>query len=350
MIENIDKRYLAGGVAVIIIGAIIWYYMSKSDSKIDGYKVPPHPQTLDELKVNSKYKKPILGGVDNFISEADCSDIIKIGQQIVEPSSLGSGADNTIDETMRSSQHSWLKHDAHPALLKIANYVSVLTATPLDNFEPFQIVNYGPNQFYKYHMDSCNPDAPDYSECLKNQAADGARKYTVLLYLNNNYIGGETHFSELDTVVKRPPGSLVVFQNLKDGGRETDPNSLHAGTPVIAGAKWIINLWIRDRKVNKASLQSAWPNQQMMDAIQQRESERQQAYHKQLALDEAQKGAQNDGASKDGAPKGGTPEGVGADWQSNSKEKGIGDKNVPANHIDIEDILPSRPPPKTVGK
>jgi hypothetical protein len=39
----------------------------------------------------------------------------------------------------------------------------------------------------------------------------------------------------------------VVFDNLFADGRP-DPDSLHAGTPVERGEKWLATLWIRQRR------------------------------------------------------------------------------------------------------
>ena len=42
-------------------------------------------------------------------------------------------------------------------------------------------------------------------------------------------------------------GRAVAFRNTDDAGRP-DPDSLHAGTPVLAGEKWLATLWFRERR------------------------------------------------------------------------------------------------------
>ena len=51
-------------------------------------------------------------------------------------------------------------------------------------------------------------------------------------------------------IIKPETGKLVIWDNtLEDGSG--DPNSLHAGLPVIAGTKYIAVIWIRGEKYKK---------------------------------------------------------------------------------------------------
>jgi prolyl 4-hydroxylase len=64
------------------------------------------------------------------------------------------------------------------------------------------------------------------------------------MYLNDDYDGGGTHFPALQLNVKGRRGDLLHFHNLgADGLGHRD--SLHAGTPVTAGEKWLLSQWIR---------------------------------------------------------------------------------------------------------
>ena len=59
--------------------------------------------------------------------------------------------------------------------------------------------------------------------------------------------GGGTAFPEANLVVDARMGRAVAFRNTDDAGRP-DPDSLHAGTPVLAGEKWLATLWFRERR------------------------------------------------------------------------------------------------------
>lgn len=54
---------------------------------------------------------------------------------------------------------------------------------------------------------------------------------SVLLYLNDNYQGGELYFKEFNLTVKPLAGSIVIFPSL--------PPYYHASLPLISGVKYI---------------------------------------------------------------------------------------------------------------
>ena len=275
-----DRKSIFIGIGVLVIILLVWYCIPTKSSKNQTGPVEkmtklsnrgrsPIPMTLEDLSRLSKYKKPIMGAADDFLTPDECQEIINIGKLIVKPSSVGFGKEGNIDNAARSSQHSWIKHDATTGLVRLTQYISTILKLPATHFEPFQIVHYGPDQFYKYHLDHCNPYAADYTECLKNAKEFGGRKYTVLVYLNKDYLAGETHFKELNTTVKGDPGSLLFFKNMKEDSSESDPLSLHAGTPVIEGEKWLLNVWVRDIPYLNDYSNVAFPCPGMIEMIEQ---------------------------------------------------------------------------------
>ena len=61
----------------------------------------------------------------------------------------------------------------------------------------------------------------------------------------------DTDFAAMDATVagvrvKPQAGRAVIFDNLREDG-SPDVDSLHAGTPVVRGEKWLATLWIRQR-------------------------------------------------------------------------------------------------------
>jgi prolyl 4-hydroxylase len=80
----------------------------------------------------------------------------------------------------------------------------------------------------------------------------GARFVTLLFYLSEGMIGGETSFPRwvnaetFDKLYVTPElGKAVLFYSqLPDGNM--DDFSQHAAEPVTDGEKWLINLWVWD--------------------------------------------------------------------------------------------------------
>ena len=97
---------------------------------------------------------------------------------------------------------------------------------------------------YKPHYDSFDYDA---EEGKKNWEPGGQRMLTALAYLNDVEEGGGTGFPNLGVEIEAKKGDVLVFHNTPPDSNKIHPKSLHAGLPVIAGEKWAINLWFRER-------------------------------------------------------------------------------------------------------
>ena len=85
-------------------------------------------------------------------------------------------------------------------------------------------------------------------QCTEFIKRGGQRILTVLIYLNDNFEGGETGFKNLNFKTKAKPGDALVFYPLGKEGKYCHPKALHAGLPVLRGEKWIANVWFRERK------------------------------------------------------------------------------------------------------
>jgi prolyl 4-hydroxylase len=99
-------------------------------------------------------------------------------------------------------------------------------------------VQYSEGGLFLPHYDACD------HHCERMDGKDGPRILTVLIYLNDNFEGGETSFPEIGKQVKPEKGKAVVFSNVDKYGRIIK-QSLHGGQPVVSGKKWIANKWIR---------------------------------------------------------------------------------------------------------
>ena len=111
--------------------------------------------------------------------------------------------------------------------------LAAISGTRVHQGEPLQILRYRPGQHYRRHYDFI-------------PGADNQRVLTALLYLNEDYTGGETAFPRLDLTVRGRMGDVLLFRNRRtDGGREEDME--HAGLPVLSGVKHIATRWIRER-------------------------------------------------------------------------------------------------------
>ena len=112
--------------------------------------------------------------------------------------------------------------------------------------EPISVLRYLPGEEYKPHYDHF---AVDEQGIPKVQDTNGQRLVTVFAYLNEVAEGGETDFPRLSVRVRSSKGKAVAFLNCDAAGKP-DPDTLHAGLPVIRGEKWLATLWFRERPFN----------------------------------------------------------------------------------------------------
>jgi len=111
--------------------------------------------------------------------------------------------------------------------------------------EPLVVLSYAPTQHYLPHRDYLPPAA-----LAARQPGAGQRRTTVCVYLNSVAAGGQTRFLVPGIDVEPVAGNAVVFENLHPDGRP-DPDSQHAGMPVITGEKWLATLWLRERNFRR---------------------------------------------------------------------------------------------------
>jgi len=124
---------------------------------------------------------------------------------------------------------------------RIANQLGA----PLACLEMSQVLHYGVGQEFVLHCDFLDPQA------LREEIArNGQRVATVLIYLNQDFEGGQTSFPRLGIDHRGRTGDALVFGNI-DAAGNPDPRSQHAGCPPISGEKWVFSQWVRNRSPDR---------------------------------------------------------------------------------------------------
>lgn len=128
-------------------------------------------------------------------------------------------------------------------LLELVNLRTARAAgMPPENAEGLGVLHYLPGESYAPHADYI-PETPANAAQL---AERGQRVKTLLVYLNEEFTGGETEFPLLGLRFKPPGGSALVFDNV-DANRQASPRTLHTGRPPTSGEKWLISKWFRTK-------------------------------------------------------------------------------------------------------
>lgn len=109
--------------------------------------------------------------------------------------------------------------------------------------EPVQGQRYLPGQQFKPHNDWFYTSEGYWPQ---EEARGGQRSWTTMAYLNTVEAGGVTHFTLAGLQIEPKPGVLLIWNNALPDGRPNE-GTLHAGLPVVKGAKYVITKWYRTR-------------------------------------------------------------------------------------------------------
>jgi len=121
--------------------------------------------------------------------------------------------------------------------------MALAAETPVDYAEDLVVLNYKEDERYYPHCDSFLPELPEQAAEIERK---GQRIRTCLVYLNEDFAGGETHFLHPEKKIRCPAGTALIFENVNEEG-DADEHSVHEGLPVTSGEKWLASKWFRDK-------------------------------------------------------------------------------------------------------
>ena len=178
--------------------------------------------------------------VPDFMGADECASLLEMIDRTCQPSEV---FDHGYKEVWRTS-HSGNVDRSNPFVHMLETRIDQLLGLPHDFGETMQGQRYLVGQEFKYHLDLFWTKA-DYWK--KEAKQGGQRSITAMCFLNDVAEGGDTAFTELGISIPPERGKLLIWNNQTPTGQ---PNELtmHAGTPVIRGKKYIITKWYRTRK------------------------------------------------------------------------------------------------------
>ncbi len=168
-----------------------------------------------------------------LFTPAECAYLIGAAEPMLAPSVVvDNRTGRQVPDPVRTSETAGFTWPLeNPAVHALNRRLAAASGTAVEQGEPLQVLRYRRGQEYKPHLDAI----PGFA----NQ-----RLMTVLVYLNDNFEGGETRFPSADLTIRGRAGDAILFRNLGRDGRP-DRTSLHAGLPVTSGTKLIASRWIR---------------------------------------------------------------------------------------------------------
>ena len=190
------------------------------------------------------YKVPTdkaeIFAIGDFLSAAECQRLILMIDAVAQPSTL---YDNDYACGFRSSDSGNLD-PRDPFVAGLSRRIDDLLGLKSEIGEAIQGQRYMPGQQFKPHNDWFYT-SEDYWKSERKKG--GQRSWTAMAFLNAVESGGETHFTEVGIKIPPKPGVLVTWNNALPDGSPNEA-TIHAGTPVESGVKYVITKWYRTRK------------------------------------------------------------------------------------------------------
>ncbi len=176
---------------------------------------------------------PFVAACRNFLSAAECDYLRARGEPTLQPSVvIDPATGKSIPHPIRTSDGTMFGvHDEDPVINALNRRIAALSGTRPEQGEPLQLLRYGVGGEYRAHMDGIT-------------AEPNQRVLTVLVYLSEDYDGGETCFPRTGLRFRGRKGDALLFRNT-GADEQPDPLSLHAGLPVTRGTKLLATRWIR---------------------------------------------------------------------------------------------------------
>lgn len=190
-------------------------------------------------------EQPRIRVFEKFATSDECDWLIERCRGHLKPATVyeNSGTQSQQHAGRSNSEAGYQLESSDVVLSLIQDRIARASGVPVENFEVGQLLHYKPGETFMRHSDFLQPGMHEEIE------ARGQRVATFLTYLNDDYDGGETEFTDVGFKFKARKGDALMFLNV-DANGAPDPLSMHAGTPTTRGEKWVLSLWLRGKPVN----------------------------------------------------------------------------------------------------
>lgn len=203
--------------------------------RIEAMAIDPDGDPLSIPAGEPICETPAIIRFAGLFSAAECAWLAAAAEPMLEPAVvIEPGSGRQVRDPVRvcdSAGFPWPLEN--PAVHALNRRLAAASGSTPEQGEPLQVLRYRPGGEYKPHFDAI----PGFA----NQ-----RTMTFLVWLNQDYEGGETFFPTPGLRLKGRTGDAILFRNTGPDGRR-DPASGHAGLPVLRGEKLIASRWIRER-------------------------------------------------------------------------------------------------------
>jgi hypothetical protein len=187
---------------------------------------------------------PRIGVCDGFLDARICAWLIERAtplqrQSLVYDPYSGRPAPS---DARSNSVGSFSIRNLDLVTILVRERIAATMGVPVAHLERASVFRYQVGQTFADHYDFLEPSPQLNAEIARR----GQRPVTFLVYLNDAFEGGETHFIKLDRKIRGGVGDARFFYNVDEAGMPHQRTE-HAGAPPTSGEKWLLSQFIRDK-------------------------------------------------------------------------------------------------------
>jgi len=203
------------------------------------------PSWLDagdrRVQVLATMRNPRVVVFGGLLSDEECDGLVALARPRVSRSeTVQTDTGGSEVNSARTSSGMFFGREENALCACIEARIARLVNWPLESGEGLQVLHYLPGAEYQPHHDYFDPAKAGTPAILKR---GGQRVGTVVMYLNTPEKGGATTFPDVALEVAPIKGNAVFFSYNRP---HPITRSLHGGSPVIAGEKWVATKWLRE--------------------------------------------------------------------------------------------------------
>ncbi|MEQ1753254.1 MAG: 2OG-Fe(II) oxygenase [Micropepsaceae bacterium] len=191
-------------------------------------------------------RAPNAWRMDQLLTPDECHHLVEAVTPYQHPSYvIDPQTGQTFRSTLRTSKTATVHPFQQDLVMHLINQrLSDAAGLSLEQGEMLGVLMYEVGEQYRPHFDFLDPTAGASSQF----GSAGQRIATLLVSLNDDFDGGETHFLSNKLNWRGKTGDALLFWNV-DGDGKPDPTTRHAGNPVTRGTKYLLSKWFREKPV-----------------------------------------------------------------------------------------------------
>jgi hypothetical protein len=197
---------------------------------------------------HSVRESPRIATFENFVAPEICDWLVARAKPHLERARVYDGVvrSGREQDARNNSDANFDTMHSDIVMMALRARVKASAGLPESGLERLSVLHYAPGERFEPHFDFLESAAPAQARDMAQSG--GQRIATFLLYLNDDFDGGETAFLDINYRFKGKKGGAILFWNL-DANGAPDLRTRHAGLSPTRGEKWLYSQWLRERQI-----------------------------------------------------------------------------------------------------